>query len=118
MVAELDKVVLPYHLDTAKQLAGRLALDHVDEMNARVATLVEERGRLMARLVELPVQVWPSGANFILFRPTRVDGAQVWQDLLDRSDPGAQLRHRAPPRGLPAGHRGHPRRGRCLPRPP
>ena len=26
LVAELDKVVLPYHLDAAKQIAGRLAL--------------------------------------------------------------------------------------------
>jgi histidinol-phosphate aminotransferase len=85
VVAELDKVVLPYHLDAAKQLAGILALDHVDEMNSRVAHLVEERGRLAARLGDLPVQVWPSGANFVLFRPTAADGGQVWQELVDRS---------------------------------
>jgi len=85
VVSELDKVVLPYHLDAAKQLAGILALDHVDEMNARVAHLVEERGRLAARLGELAVQVWPSGANFVLFRPTAADGGQVWQELVDRS---------------------------------
>ena len=30
----LEKVVLPYHLDAAKQIAGRLALGHVDEMDA------------------------------------------------------------------------------------
>ena len=69
VVAELDRVVLPYHLDAAKQLAGILALDHVEEMNARVAHLVEERGRLVSRLADLPVDVWPSGANFVLFRP-------------------------------------------------
>ena len=32
LVAELDKVVLPYHLDAAKQIAGRLALQFADEM--------------------------------------------------------------------------------------
>jgi len=85
LVAELDQVVLPYHLDSAKQLAGVLALDHVTEMDARVAHLVEERGRLVAGLAELPVQVWPSGANFVLFRPLGADGAQVWHDLLARS---------------------------------
>jgi histidinol-phosphate aminotransferase len=85
IVRELDKVVLPYHLDTAKQLAGTLALDHVDAMEARVAHLVEERGRLSRRLGELPVQVWPSGANFVLFRPEQRDGGEVWQALLDRS---------------------------------
>jgi histidinol-phosphate aminotransferase len=36
LVAELDKVVLPYHLDALKQVAGRLALDFTDEMEARV----------------------------------------------------------------------------------
>lgn len=85
VVAELDKVVLPYHLDALKQLAGCLALDHVAEMDARVARLVEERGRLVARLTDLPVEVWPSGANFVLFRPETVDGAQVWRQLVDRS---------------------------------
>lgn len=85
VVAELEKVVLPYHLDALKQIAGCLALDHVDAMDQRVARLVEERGRLVARLAELPVEVWPSGANFVLFRPTAVDGAEVWQQLVDRS---------------------------------
>ena len=85
VVAELDKVVLPYHLDAAKQRAGLLALDYLDEMEARVARLVEERGRLAAALGELPVDVWPSGANFILFRPRHADGGAVWQGLLDRS---------------------------------
>ena len=51
----------------------------------RVAFLVEERGRLVAALAELPVTVWPSGANFVLFRPERVDGDDVWQRLVDRS---------------------------------
>jgi histidinol-phosphate aminotransferase len=85
VVAELDKVVLPYHLDAVKQVAGRLALDFTDAMRARVAALVEERGRLVNRLAELPVDVWPSGANFVLFRPRHRDGAAVWQGLLERS---------------------------------
>jgi histidinol-phosphate aminotransferase len=85
LVAQLDQVVLPYHLDAVTQAAGRIALDFVDEMRARVAGLVEERGRLVARLSELPVTVWPSAANFVLFRPETKDGAKVWQALLDRS---------------------------------
>jgi histidinol-phosphate aminotransferase len=85
LVAQLDQVVLPYHLDAVKQAAGRLALDHEPEMRARVASLVEERGRLVAHLAELPVDVWPSGANFVLFRPRERDGGTVWQGLLERS---------------------------------
>jgi histidinol-phosphate aminotransferase len=84
LVAELDKVVLPYHLDAAKQVAGRLALRFADEMEARVKAVVAERERLAAALAELPVQQWPSGANFILFRPTRGNGHEVWAALLER----------------------------------
>ena len=84
LVAELDKVVLPYHLDAFKQRAATRALDHVDAMNARVASLVEERGRLVAGLAELDVDQWPSGANFVLFRPRSRDGSEVWSALLDR----------------------------------
>jgi len=85
LVRELDKVVLPYHLDSFKQIAGRLALEYRHEMDARVAALVEERGRLSAALRDLPLDVWPSGANFVLVRPQTVDGNDVWQALLDRS---------------------------------
>jgi histidinol-phosphate aminotransferase len=85
LVEQLEKVVLPYHLDAVKQLAGRLALDYRSEMEARVAALVEERGRLTTRLAELPIDVWASGANFVLVRPRTVDGNQLWHDLVDRS---------------------------------
>ena len=85
VVAELDKVTLPYHLDTFKQIAGRLALDYEDEMNDRVAMLVAERERMAADLDQLPVHHWPSGANFILLRPDSGDGDGVWQGLVDRS---------------------------------
>lgn len=84
-VRELDKVVLPYHLDTAKQIGGRLALRFVDEMDERVRLIVSERERLSAGMRAMPIDVTPSGANFILFRPTTVPGRDVWQALLDRS---------------------------------
>jgi histidinol-phosphate aminotransferase len=83
-VAELDKVALPYHLDAAKQIAGRLALRFVDEMEVRVKAVVEERERIAATLRDLPVRLWPSGANFILFRPEERSGQEVWDGLLAR----------------------------------
>lgn len=85
IVAELDKVVLPYHLDAFKQMAGTLAVAHLDEMEARVERIVAERVRLFDRLMTLDVDVWPSGANFVLFRPRSIPGAEVWRRLVDRS---------------------------------
>lgn len=84
-VRELDKVVLPYHLDAAKQLAGRIALRYAEEMNARVDYIVAERERLAAALAQLPIDVTPSGANFILFRPRSVDANMLWQQLVEDS---------------------------------
>jgi histidinol-phosphate aminotransferase len=85
IVAALDGVVLPYHLDIIKQRAGVLALRFNDAMQVRISNIVEERGRIVAGLSELPVEVWPSEANFILFRPTTVGGEKVWQRLVDES---------------------------------
>ena len=88
LVEALEAVVLPYHLDSLKQAAGVAALEFVDEMEARVAHIVEERGRISAELSGLGCEVWPSGANFVLFRPrphVAAAGPSVWQQLVDRS---------------------------------
>lgn len=85
IVAGAERAVLPYHLDAATQIAGRLALRFTAEMEARVAALVTERERLAAALAALPVDTWPSGANFLLFRPRELDGRAVWKGLVRRS---------------------------------
>ena len=36
-------------------------------------------------LAAMPIDVTPSSANFILFRPTGMGGRELWQALLDRS---------------------------------
>lgn len=91
VVTELEKVVLPYHLDVSTQLAGVTALRFRSEMEARVAFLVEDRERLFRSLEELDgVTVFPSGANFLLFRieaggPGADDrGHAVWEALVER----------------------------------
>jgi histidinol-phosphate aminotransferase len=84
-VRELEKVALPYHLDVAKQIAGRLALRFVDEMDNRVRLIVSERERISDAMRALPIDVTPSGANFVLFRPRTIDGRAVWEALVERS---------------------------------
>jgi len=85
VVRACEAVVLPYHLSTQTQLAGLLALRHRAEMEARVALIAEERGRMAAALGDLAVESWPSDANFILFRPLSRDAGAVWEGLLARS---------------------------------
>jgi histidinol-phosphate aminotransferase len=85
IVAGMERVALPYHLDALKQAAGRVALRFTDDMERRVSSIVEERGRLSGELSQLDVDVWPSDANFILFRPRSRSGHEVWERLLQRS---------------------------------
>jgi histidinol-phosphate aminotransferase len=90
VVADLEKVVLPYHLSVPTQLAGTVALRFTGEMGARVTSIKTERDRVTAALAALDgVQVFPSGANFILLRvgghprtPGAPDGQATWEGLL------------------------------------
>ena len=88
LVADLEKVVLPYHLSVATQAAGTIALAFTDEMAQRVGTITSERERVAAALADLDVVAYPSGANFILFKPARLasslNGDDVWAALLER----------------------------------
>lgn len=85
VMQDLGQVILPYHLDAVKQVAGRMALRFGAEMDERIAQLVQQRQIIVDGLAGLPVEQWPSGANFVLFRPTTKAGDQVWQELLEHS---------------------------------
>ena len=84
LVEDMEAVVLPYHLDALKQRAGLLALKYVADMEDRVRDIVAGRDLIESALSSLPVTVWPSGANFVLFRPESMPGKAAWQGLLDR----------------------------------
>jgi len=84
VVAELEKVVLPYHLAVPTQVAGRVALEWGDEMTDRVTRLVAERERVSAALDALEgVTAFPSGANFVLLH-VRSGGRAAWDALVQR----------------------------------
>ena len=55
-------------LDLLKQAAGRLALEYSGQMEQRTAAIVAERERMTTGLSALGLKVWPSQANFVLWR--------------------------------------------------
>jgi len=84
LISELEKILLPYNLSAATQVAGHQALRFDKEMRERVAMLVAERHRLAGALARMPgLTVHPSGANFLLVHVDG-DGHAVWQGLVDR----------------------------------
>jgi histidinol-phosphate aminotransferase len=84
VVADLQRVRLPYHLSALAQAAGLTALRHADEAAASIAAIRSERDRIAHALSEIDgATVFPSQANFVLFQPPG-DAKAVWQGLLDR----------------------------------
>ena len=64
----------------AEQAATVAAMAHVAEMNDRVGLIRSERTRVESELAALGLEVFPSGANFVLFRVG--DAGSVWEGLL------------------------------------
>jgi histidinol-phosphate aminotransferase len=68
-LVEFDKLRLPYNINSLTQASAGFALKHKNVLDDQAARLRAERARLLQELAALPgVQVWPSAANFILFR--------------------------------------------------
>ncbi len=66
---ELEKVRLPYNVNVLTQLVAEKVLSQAPALAAQARTLVAERARLTASLATMPgVTVFPSDANFLLFR--------------------------------------------------
>ncbi|HEX6261599.1 MAG TPA: histidinol-phosphate transaminase [Actinomycetota bacterium] len=84
IVEDLAKVRLPYHLSSLTQAAGEVALRHLEEARALLDRIRDQRDRILAELGSLEhVEVFPSEANFVLFR-TAVEAEALWRALLDR----------------------------------
>ena len=66
---QLEKVRLPYNVNTLTQVVAREVLQHDNVLTEQAAAIKLERSRLLQGLRELPgVTAYPSDANFILFR--------------------------------------------------
>lgn len=85
LVAELDKVRLPYNLPTTSQtLAATVLRELSAEIDALAATVKAERARLCEALAALPrVTLTPSQANFVWLGTERPAG-EVFDALCER----------------------------------
>ena len=79
-------VCLPYHLSSLTQAGrpGRAAASATRWAARRPASSPSATGSSRPWATS-PVELWPSEANFILFRPDPGAGSAVWQGLLERS---------------------------------
>lgn len=81
LVEALQVVRLPYHLSALSQACGEVAVRHAAAALSAVEEIVAERDRLAKELQRVPgVEVFPSAANFLLFR-TPLEGTALWRAL-------------------------------------
>ncbi len=68
-IAQLEKLRLPYNIGIMTQLIAEKVLHHTDVLSAQAETIKSERAKLNAFLGTMRnIEVYPSKANFILFR--------------------------------------------------
>jgi histidinol-phosphate aminotransferase len=68
-VSELDKLRLPYNINTLTQVSGNFLLKQKTEIKKNAAIIVEQRALLLEDLAKVNGLIaYPSQANFILFK--------------------------------------------------
>jgi histidinol-phosphate aminotransferase len=80
VIDDLRKVRLPYHLDSLTQQAGLVACELAEDVTAHIDGIALERERVHEALEAQGLQVYPSAANFLLFRSPVPD---LFDRLLD-----------------------------------
>ncbi|MEW6354438.1 MAG: histidinol-phosphate transaminase [Pseudomonadota bacterium] len=84
-LTEIDKTRLPYNVNVLTQLSADFALTHQDVLDAQAQDIRRERERLTAALRGYAaLTVYPSCANFILFRVPRGRADEIFAALKAR----------------------------------
>jgi len=81
-LAEFDKVRLPYNLNVLTQATAQFALSHQHILDAQTKKICETRETLIAELSKIEsLHVYPSQANFILFRTQKGQASNIFEKL-------------------------------------
>jgi len=84
IVEELNKIRLPYNINSLSQAMGVAALQHQKILDNQIAVLVAERNKLYQALLKTPgVTPFPSETNFLLLWIEK-DATAVFQTLRKR----------------------------------
>ena len=82
IVAQLNKVRLPYNVNALSELTANFFLDHSDEFDRQVGEIVQRRAELHDGLLAISgVTPYPSQANFIYFS-CNFDSNRIYASLV------------------------------------
>ncbi|MCL2690102.1 MAG: histidinol-phosphate transaminase [Chitinispirillia bacterium] len=88
MIAEINKIKLPYNINFFTENTASLILNNTDWLKSSVKTIIEERDSLYKFLADLPfTNVYKSAANFILVRllppPSSLSSSKTKKELFE-----------------------------------
>jgi histidinol-phosphate aminotransferase len=81
-ISELEKARLPYNINTLTQVSAAFALQHGELLEAQARAIRAERQRLHSAMAAIPgLEVFPSRANFLLFRGPSAQAPRLFASL-------------------------------------
>jgi histidinol-phosphate aminotransferase len=81
VIDQLNKIRLPYNINTLSQAAAVVALRRKDVLTQQISLLISSRQRLYNELSAMKgITAYPSETNFILFR-TAADAVRIYEKL-------------------------------------
>jgi histidinol-phosphate aminotransferase len=80
-IGQLDKLRLPYNINVLTQHTAEFALGKSAVFDAQVERIRADRALLFTGLARLPVDAFPSQANFVSFRLQDRDAGEVFEKL-------------------------------------
>ncbi len=84
IVKEIDKIRLPYNINVLTQVAAEFVLDNIGALDQQAKLIRDERERLFEAMNVMPeLKVFPSQANFILFRVLDNDNNKSANDVFE-----------------------------------
>lgn len=79
---ELEKIRLPYNINSLTQKTATFILDHYHVLEEQAQQICNSREKLFETLKDIEgIQVWPSKANFILFRASNKKSDELYSGL-------------------------------------
>ena len=84
LIDEINKVRLPYNINVLTQYTASFILDNAGFLDGQAEMIRSDRDHLLTQLSLLDdIEVFPSQANFILFRVTRGNATEIFTALCD-----------------------------------
>jgi len=82
IIAEIDKIRLPYNINVLTQLTAELVLDNIAELDQQAEHIRGQREVLLQQIAKQKgLHVFPSQANFILFRVLNRNANDVFESI-------------------------------------